>query len=142
MLLRSPRVLVVEDEALIALLIEDALDAAGYRVVGVAGSETDALKLVGEHPPEFAVLDINLGTGGSGLNLGQALHAQRVRILYASGNCNSYMAEMAATGARAFLNKPYRPDDVPRALDALGRIGRGESADCLPASFQLLDPGR
>ncbi len=135
---RSPAVLVVEDEALIALLIEEALEEAGYRSCGIAASEADALRLAAEHRPDFAVLDINLGPGGSGLVVGRALAARGVRILYASGNCGDYMAEMAETGARACLAKPYWPMDVPRALDVLGRLKGSEAPQGLPEAAQLL----
>jgi CheY-like chemotaxis protein len=138
MLIRPPAVLVVEDEALIALLIEDALDAAGYRPCGIAGSEADALRLADKHYPNFAVLDINLGMGGSGLNVGRKLHPHGVELLYASGNCEDYLAEMADTGARAYLNKPYAPSDVPRALDALGRWPAGKPPPDLPDALKIL----
>lgn len=134
----GPGVLVVEDETVIALMIEDALEAAGFRLCGVADSEAEAFRLAEQHPPDFAVLDINLGLGGCGLNVGRALHTRGTRILYASGSCADYLGEMAATGAVACLAKPYWPDDVPRSLQMLSRLSRGERPAGLPAALQIL----
>jgi DNA-binding response OmpR family regulator len=137
----GPVVLVVEDETLIALMIEDALEAAGFRLGGVAESEADAFRLAEQQPPDFAVLDLNLGRGGCGLNIGRILHSRGTGILYASGSCADYMHEMAATGAHACLAKPYMPDDVPRALALLPRLSRGEVPEDLPSALRILAPG-
>ena len=130
--------LVVEDESLIALMIEDALEAAGFRIGGIAESEAEAFRLADQQPPDFAVLDINLGMGGCGLNIGRVLAARGTGILYASGSCRDYMDEMAATGAVACLAKPYMPDDVPRTLQMLARLSRGERPLGLPTALRLL----
>ena len=54
------RVLVVEDEALVALEVADQLQEAGFRVVGPAASVAKALKLVHDEGCDVAVLDVNL----------------------------------------------------------------------------------
>ncbi len=134
-----PRVLIVEDESLIAMMIEEAVQEAGYISCGTAGSETDALKLAETQPPDFAVLDINLELGGSGLNVGRELNARGVTILYATGYCPSHRAEMGETGARACLSKPYRPDDVPAALEAIAMLKAGKLPRRLPAALHIFD---
>jgi len=55
------RVLVVEDEALIAMDIADTLSEAGFKVIGPAGTVAQALRLIAEVGCDAAVLDINLG---------------------------------------------------------------------------------
>jgi DNA-binding response OmpR family regulator len=135
---QAPVVLVVEDESLIAMMIEEALDAAGYAIGGIASSEDEALRLAKRHPPRFAVLDINLGRGGSGLVVGRRLRELGVGLIYASGNCADYLAEMAETGAHGYFNKPYRPDDVPRVLDLLDGRASGDPVHDLPPEFRPL----
>lgn len=137
---KAPVVLVVEDESLIAMMIEEALDAAGYAVGGIASSEEEALRLAERRLPRFAVLDINLGRGGSGLEVGRRLRALGVGLIYASGNCADYLSEMAETGAHGYFNKPYRPDDVPRVLDLLREDVHGASPEDLPPEFRPLGP--
>ena len=58
--LTGRRVLVVEDEALVAMLVEDALLDAGAAVVGPAATVTEALSLLTKETPDVAVLDLNL----------------------------------------------------------------------------------
>jgi DNA-binding response OmpR family regulator len=134
----APKVLIVEDESLIALMVEDALQEAGYISCGTAGSETEALRIAERERPDFAVLDINLELGGSGLNVGRVLSALGVSILYATGYCPSHSSEMGETGAWACLSKPYRPDDVPAALRALAAMQAGQRPEGLPASLHLI----
>jgi DNA-binding response OmpR family regulator len=133
------KVIIVEDEALIALLVEDALLAAGYTPCGVASTEIEALRLLEVERPGFAVVDINLGTGGSGLVIGQELGARGVAVLYASGHCLELEAQMSRTGARACLRKPYSPDDMGPALDALALIHAGKLPRRLPEAFHMID---
>ncbi|UEM24264.1 response regulator (plasmid) [Skermanella mucosa] len=55
------QILVVEDEAIIALYIGMTLQEAGHEVVGVASSLDDAVKLLDQKIPDIALIDINLG---------------------------------------------------------------------------------
>ena len=54
-------VLVVEDEALIAMDLQAVLEEAGYRVLGPANSTAAAMALLAGHDPDVALLDVNLG---------------------------------------------------------------------------------
>ena len=133
------RVLVVEDEAFIAMAVEDALLAAGYQPIGPASSETAALHFADAHAPSLAVLDINLGQGGSGLVVGRTLAARGVTVLFATGNGQSHEHDMQQAGARAWLGKPYDPDDVPRALELLALLMVGKLPRlALPRTFHIL----
>jgi DNA-binding response OmpR family regulator len=55
-------VLIVEDEFLIAMDLQNALERAGFRVVGPVGTVSSAIDLIERDQPETAVLDVNLGT--------------------------------------------------------------------------------
>jgi DNA-binding response OmpR family regulator len=143
------KVLIVEDEALIALLIEDALLAAGYTPCGVASSESEALRLVEVERPGFAVVDINLGAGGSGLVVGQELGVRGVAVLCASGHCPDLKEEMSRTGARACLRKPYSPTSWARPWKPLRSSTLAISRACYPRpstsstnELRLDTPGR
>jgi two-component system, response regulator PdtaR len=59
--LHAGLVLVVEDEFFIAMDLEATLTKAGYRVLGPAATVMDALKLLCDHDPDAALLDVNLG---------------------------------------------------------------------------------
>lgn len=55
------RVLVVEDEALVAMLVEDALLDAGFTVIGPAATVEEAMHFLATERPDAVVLDLNLG---------------------------------------------------------------------------------
>jgi DNA-binding response OmpR family regulator len=78
------RVLVVEDEGLIGLLVEDFLNGFGCRIVGVVGSTTDALELIHSAPIDVAVIDLKLD-GEMAYPLADALTAARVPFVFATG---------------------------------------------------------
>lgn len=130
-------VLIVEDEALIGMVLEDALVSAGYRLRGLASTEVDADQLMDGIPPTFAVVDINLGHGGSGLNVGRRLAVRGTIVVYASGNCPELRTEMAATGALGCLGKPYDPTQVAAALAAIAALLHGDTPPVLPTALHV-----
>jgi DNA-binding response OmpR family regulator len=109
------RILVVEDEALIAMMLEDMLVDLGHEVIEVAGSVRRALEVIGARAREIeaAVVDANLG-GQSALPVVAALGEAGVPALLASGY---EPAELRRLGFdHAGLRKPYRQTEVERAL--------------------------
>jgi DNA-binding response OmpR family regulator len=130
-------VLVVEDESLVALVVADALEHAGWRLCGTAATEADALRLAAESPPDYAVVDIRLGPGNDGLRVGRALTRRGVTVLYASAYGPGYRQEMEDSGGRACLQKPFAAEDVPLALRALRGLKRGEKPPRLPPALHL-----
>ena len=63
----ATRVLVIEDEPVIAMDLSMLLEDCGHSVVGVAASEAEALRIATEHSPGLILADINLGRGGNGV---------------------------------------------------------------------------
>lgn len=123
------RVLIVEDDPLIALDVEQTLQAAGFEVCGVASSEAEALEMAARLHPELAIVDISLNPG-DGRAVARALNGSTA-VLFATGQSDE-VADMRATGALACLPKPYSANVVPRALEALARMAEGEDAAPLP----------
>lgn len=116
---KSQRVLVVEDEALIALDLEGILEDLGHEVVGVAGGIEQALELLDslDPPPDIAIVDANLG-GRSSRPVVDALQERDVTVLVASG----YGArELNGFGFDSpSINKPYTARDIEVALSRHG----------------------
>ncbi len=131
------RVLIVEDELLVALELEFALGAAGHVVCGTAASQTEAIHLATATRPDCAVVDISLRPG-DGRIVARVLTAQGVAVLLATGQCDD-VKSLSRTGALGCLPKPYRADDVPAALIAICRCRRGETPVELPDNMFLLD---
>lgn len=118
-LLKGRRILVVEDEALVAMLVEDALLDAGATVLGPAATVAEALALLErEAPPDAAVLDLNLA-GETSTPVADALAARGLPFVIATG----YGASGLPPGHAdvPVLAKPYDPDELTRVLGRLCR---------------------
>ncbi len=109
----KPRVLVVEDEAIVAMHLERVLERAGWEVVGPAAHQLAALRLAWREPLDAALLDLDL-RGESGAPVAEALVARGVPVVVLSGSRRGLLT--GAPGAVSRLDKPYRPEGVLRAL--------------------------
>jgi DNA-binding response OmpR family regulator len=134
---RRLRVLIVEDEILIALDVESALVGAGHYVCGIASSETQAIRMAMDTQPDCAVVDVRLGPG-DGRVVARALAGEGVAVLFATGQC-AEVESLSATGGLGCLPKPYKPEDVPAAISAVVRRQRGDVPGDLPDDMFLLD---
>lgn len=115
-----PKVLIVEDNLLLAFNTEDFLAAAGFDVVGVAASAAEALVMAARHQPALAVMDIRLPGGVDGIDTAVALLEKHgVRSVFASAHSAPEMKERAALAKPAgWLTKPFALGDLAAALTA------------------------
>jgi two-component system, response regulator PdtaR len=128
--------LVAEDEALIALVLELELRGAGHEVLGPAATPEEALALAEGTRPELALIDINLVGGGDGIALARALRDRHgVPSLFVSGQAPDALANRDA--ALGLVRKPYAPEDVARAVEAVAELLRGRRPARLPPGLEL-----
>lgn len=113
---RAARILVVEDEAIVGMLIEDTLSDAGFKVLGPAATVADAMALLDADRPAGAVLDINLG-GETSTPVADRLAADGIPFLICSGYGASGVPPRHA--ARPVLAKPYDPGELLRTMRRL-----------------------
>jgi len=119
-LLRGKRILVVEDEALIAVMLEDMLADLGAVLAGSAGRIEQAIALARSTECDAAVLDVNIN-GALIFPAADILISRRIPIVFATGYGSG--AVPPAHGAPV-IEKPYTRDKLERALaDALTRAG-------------------
>jgi two-component system, response regulator PdtaR len=112
---QSPRVLVVEDEILIALELESLLQDSGHEVVGIAASSPDAVALGAELRPDIAFVDIHLADGPTGVEVARRLSGEfGVTVLFMTANAKRIPEDCA--GAQGFISKPYTERGVRQAL--------------------------
>ena len=110
------RVLLVEDESLVAMLVEDMLADLGCKVVGV-GSRLDAgLELAQTVACDAAVLDVNLGGGVTSLPIAETLMRRRIPFLFATGYGPGAVAQHPLSAP--VLRKPFTREDLGRSLAA------------------------
>lgn len=120
------RILVVEDEPLVALDLEDILTDLSHDVVGAASSVEQALDFVdnGNPLPDAAIVDANLG-GQSARPVVETFRANGIRVVVASGYGPTELARLGFDTPS--INKPYSIRDVEAALLRI-RAGKARSA--------------
>jgi len=111
------RVLVVEDEMLVAMLVEDMLLDLGCEVVAIATHIDEAVALAGSAAIDFALLDVNLN-GKPSFEVADALTRRGIPYVFATG----YGAKGLSpphTGAPT-LQKPFQQEDLQQAMRHAG----------------------
>jgi DNA-binding response OmpR family regulator len=132
-------VLIVEDDLSIADLLQEALEAEGYRVSGIARTVEEAVGAAGQHDLDFAIIDVHLANGGLGTEVGARLRKMtHAGIIFSTGNDN--ISHLTAQEGDAVITKPYRLRDVGRGLKIIDDVARfGETQLAYPRNFRMLD---
>ncbi len=113
----SKNVLVVEDEPLIAMMLEDFLDVLDHQLVAIADSVGSALEHIAGGGIDAAILDVNLRGGEKSMAVAEALAEQGVPFVFATGGHDEGVDPRFRDRPR--LQKPYTMDGVSRALEGL-----------------------
>jgi CheY-like chemotaxis protein len=134
------KVLIAEDDLMIADLAEEILVDRGYKVCGIARTVPEAVALAQLHKPDLAVLDLRLADGGLGTDIAAALlPLGRIGVLYATGNISQVV--LTTADGDASLSKPYRSADLLRSLEIVAEIvATGKALPPFPKGFQVLRP--
>ena len=114
------RILVVEDEALVAMLVEDALLDAGLEVIGPAATVAEAMRLLHAERPDAVVLDLNLA-GETSTPIADVLKEREIPYVIATGYGVSGLPP-GHLGAMV-LPKPYDPTELTTMLGRLCPVG-------------------
>jgi CheY-like chemotaxis protein len=107
------RILIVEDEFLLALHLEDLLTDLGHQVIGVATRLAEALEFSRDAEIDFAVLDINLA-GAQSFPVADVLRQRNIPFVFASG----YGSDGLVDGylRETVLRKPYESQELAQAV--------------------------
>ena len=113
----EPRsILIVEDESLIAMMLEDFLDELGYAVAGVADTVMLGVERVEAGGIDLAILDVNLRGGQPSWPVADALADRGIPFILATGGHTA--APPARHAGAPTLAKPYTLADVARVVEA------------------------
>ena len=131
------KVMIVEDEMLLAMELEHEVETAGHAVVGIAATSGQAMALVGETPPQFAFVDVHLQDGPTGVDVGRLLAERQIPYVFVSGNIKKLPDDFA--GAIGAIEKPYTVNGMANALAYLSAIIGGDESASPPASLVLAE---
>ena len=129
---RGTRVVVADDDVLMREGIASLLERGGYEVVGQAGDGSELMRLVSEHQPDLAVVDIRMPPAHrtEGLEAAQVIREKfpdtALLILSAHVEVEHAMTLLASGRSTGYMLKS-RVTDVDELLDAAGRVSRGGS---------------
>ncbi|MEZ5852329.1 MAG: response regulator [Hyphomicrobiaceae bacterium] len=112
----AAKVLIIEDEPLIAMEIESLVSDIGHEVVGIARTRSEAIKLAGQQKPGLVLADIQLADGSSGIDaVNDILSTIEVPVVFITA-----YPERLLTGERAeptfLVSKPFRQDMVKAVI--------------------------
>jgi CheY-like chemotaxis protein len=110
-------ILIVEDEPIVAMCLEDVIEALGCRVVGPAARLDQAIALARREPIDAAILDVNLGDDRS-YPVADLLRARAIPFVFATGYASAGYERMPDA---QFIEKPYTAAQIRTALgDMIG----------------------
>lgn len=125
--------MIVEDEALVAIMLRDELQEAGYNVLDLTVRHAEALAVAKAEKPDLALVNIRLAGGDDGIELSEHLKAMGIPVLLISGQVSR--ASSAKTVAIGSMPKPYDAADMVLAVAYL--LARLNGDDTLPRPYQL-----
>lgn len=129
------RILIVEDEPLVAFDSEHMLKEAGYVVVATVDTLDGARAVIDREPLDLVLTDISLNGEGDGTGVARAARERGVPVLFVTAHCIDE-APLLALGC---LAKPYSERVLKGALEALDRHLQGLRRRKLPVQLTLYD---
>ncbi len=127
------RILIVEDEPLVAFDNEHVLAEAGFVVVATIDTAEEAARLIAEGGIDLVTSDVRLSGTGSGIDVARAAHRAGIPLLFVTGNCPAEAQALAA----GCLAKPYSARDLVAAIAAIASHVGGIPPPRLPRGLTL-----
>jgi DNA-binding response OmpR family regulator len=132
---RISRLLIVEDEPLVAFDTEHFLRECEFEIVATVDRVADAMTVIrDDNDIDLILVDISLADG-SGLDVAQAAYEIGIPVLFVTGSC----PEGARAVAAGCLSKPYAQRDLLAAIDAIEAVIEGKKPKRLPGGFHLFE---
>jgi DNA-binding response OmpR family regulator len=128
------KILIVEDEFLLGLLVGETLADAGHEILGPAACPAEALRLVADNMPGMAFVDIELAGRSSGIELATELGRRGIRCVFATGQPER--AREHRELALGLVPKPYNPMTLIEVARYVTAIAAGERGTRVPRGFE------
>jgi two-component system, response regulator PdtaR len=130
---RISRIMIVEDEPLVAFDNENMLRDAGYEVVATVDSYADAAAVMDREPLDLILTDISIAGEGSGIDVAREAADRGIPVLFVTGNCTEE-AKVLAVGC---LAKPYTERVLLDTLAVIDAHLQGRDSRRLPDQLTL-----
>ncbi len=128
------KILIVEDEPIIAADIQDLLVSEGYTVIGIAHRGEDALDMLSTRKPDFAMLDINLAGHLTGIDVAEHIHDHyKIPYLFlTSFDDEKTLSEAQRYAPYGFLVKPFQDRTLLTSIKmAISNFERSQKTNLL-----------
>lgn len=133
------RILVAEDEVLLALVLQTCLEQEDHEVLGPVASMEEGLRLAEADRPGLALVNINLKGAGNGIELARELRSRwAVPSLFTSGQVQE--ARDARDAAWGYIGKPYIARNVAESVTVVQALIEGRTPDRIPQALELFVP--
>ena len=113
------KIIIVEDEIIIALDLKLRLENLGYNVIHTAFNGEDAIKRTGETSPDLVLMDIQLNGELDGINVAQQIRSlYNIPFIYLTGSYENSLLERAKqTDPVGFINKPFDESEIQNLIE-------------------------
>ncbi|ATY30960.1 response regulator [Sphingomonas psychrotolerans] len=129
--------MIVEDEALVAITLRDELQESGYKVLDLTDRHAEALEVAKAEKPALALVNIRLAGRDDGIQLAEQLKALGIPVLFISGQVSR--ASSAKTVAIGSMPKPYDAAEMVLAVAYLLARLRGDASLPRPDQLEVFD---
>ena len=117
-MMEKPKILIVEDELVIALNTKSILQQCGYTVTGTALTGKEALKKIEENRPGIVLVDIVLAGDIDGIALAEIIHSLDIPVIYTTAHADSGTVErVKATHPYGYILKPFRAGELHTTIE-------------------------
>jgi DNA-binding response OmpR family regulator len=132
---RISRLLIVEDEPLVAFDTEYFLREEQFEIVATVDRVADAMTVIrGDNEIDLTLVDVSLADG-SGIDVAHAAFERDIPVLFVTGTCPDGARNVAA----GCLSKPYAQRDLLAAINAIEAVLDGRKPKRLPGGFNLFE---
>lgn len=129
--------MIVEDEALVAMVLRDELQEAGYKILNLTDRQDEALEVAKAEKPHLALVNIRLAGRDDGIELSEHLKALGIPVLLISGQVSR--ARSAKTVAIGSMPKPYDAAEMVLAVAYLLACLKGDTSLPRPDQLEVFD---
>lgn len=126
-------VLIVEDQPILAMGVEDAVEALGHCAIGIASNAVEALKYL--DTADIALVDVNLDDGATGPEIGRKMAGANVAVLFMTSDPSVLGA--GVRGTFGVMEKPMMDLEMIEAIQFIADCRSGRSTPTPPARLKI-----